>query len=113
MIDYPKNLHLILPVKPGHLPWVAVLLSLVSLSVLSIDTFADALLAAVPSNDSAACAFSKLVGVTRSRSNAFGNASPSRSLLEQTLSWSSHPSTEPTPNSGKVSSYKTERSGNN
>lgn len=34
--------------------WVVVLLSLVSLSVLSTDTLADALLAVAPSNDSAA-----------------------------------------------------------
>lgn len=51
------------------------------------------------------CIFCKLVGVTNSRSNAFGNASPSRSLLEHTLSWSSQPSTDPTPSSGNVSSY--------
>lgn len=52
------------------------------------------------------CDFCKLVGVTNSRSNAFGNASPSRSLLEHTLSWSSQPSTDPTPSSGNVSSWK-------
>lgn len=81
-------------------------ISLVSLSHLSTDLLATALPAVASTDDSAPCAaFSKLVGVTRSRSNALGNASPSRSLLEQTLSWSSTPSVEPMPSSGNVSSY--------
>lgn len=90
--------------KPSEFELLSSLVLVVSVFDVfdSLVSFSFALL----STDSP-CDFCKLVGVTNSRSNAFGKASPSRSLLEHTLSWSSQPSTDPTPNSGNVSSYKT------
>lgn len=100
MINFPiQNVDRVLNVHYVDLHSLLVVLSLVSLSDFLPVSDAET------SDVSVAWTFGKLFGVTRSRSNAFGNASPSRSVLEQTLSWSSQPSTEPTPSSGNVSSY--------